>query len=46
MFPDGGIARLRTYGVAVPNYDKSLGEKIDFLAAEVGGVCVGYSDAH
>jgi len=46
MFPDGGIARMRTYGMAVPACEPSLTEKIDLIAAEVGGVCVGYSDAH
>ena len=47
MFPDGGIARLRTYGVALPRFVcPSLSDKVDFLAADVGGICIDYSDAH
>jgi len=46
MFPDGGIARLRTYGVAVPQSQPPLCTKLDLVSAAMGGVCVGYSDAH
>jgi len=46
VFPDGGIARLRTYGVAVAARLPSPRDKIDLVSAKLGGVCVGYSDAH
>jgi allantoicase len=45
IYPDGGIARLRAYGV--PELDKanSKGE-IDLAAALNGGRILGFSDAH
>ncbi len=46
MFPDGGIARLRTYGVIVPPSKLSQNDLVDLIATENGGVCVGLSDAH
>ncbi|XP_023331244.1 allantoicase [Eurytemora carolleeae] len=46
MFPDGGIARLRVYGVCTPLSTLAPGELVDLAAAELGGVCVGYSNAH
>ena len=54
IYPDGGVARLRTYGVlsAPPierllKYDMANGERlVDLVALENGGVCVGLSDAH
>ncbi|KAM6991956.1 allantoicase [Tautogolabrus adspersus] len=47
MYPDGGIARLRVYGVgerdwtSVPSH-----QDVDLVALTNGGVCLGYSDAH
>jgi len=46
MFPDGGIARLRAYGVAVASLPDSPHSLVDLTAATNGGVCIGYSDAH
>ena len=38
MFPDGGIARLRAYGVAVATLPESLSSLVDLSAATNGGV--------
>ncbi|XP_038070976.1 allantoicase-like [Patiria miniata] len=47
MYPDGGIARLRVYGIAKPDWSKvSTHLLIDLVAMENGGVCLGYSDVH
>lgn len=52
LFPDGGVARLKTYGVVVPNVDRLLTynedgiDLIDLAAMENGGVCLELSDAH
>jgi allantoicase len=46
IFPDGGVARLRVYGVPVPDWDRldSLGCDLDLAAAEHGGLVVACSD--
>jgi len=47
IFPDGGIARLRVHGEAVP--DESVfrtGREVDLAALENGGVVVACSDMH
>ena len=53
IYPDGGVARLRTYGVMVPPSPEKLlryeinGESlVDLVAMDNGGVCQGLSDAH
>ncbi|XP_072026928.1 allantoicase-like [Amphiura filiformis] len=47
MFPDGGIARLRVYGVASPDWANiPSNQLLDLVAMENGGVCVGYSNVH
>ncbi|XP_066533758.1 allantoicase isoform X2 [Hoplias malabaricus] len=47
MYPDGGIARLRVYGVGQRDWSTvSSQEEVDLVALVNGGVCVGYSDAH
>ena len=47
IFPDGGVARLRVYGVAVPPLGAmSPTCQLDLVSARLGGVCLGYSDAH
>ena len=54
IFPDGGIARLRTYGIMqTPSIDKLLSYPmqngdilVDLVAMENGAVCQGLSDAH
>jgi allantoicase len=47
IFPDGGVARLRAHGEAVP--DESIfhaDREVDLAAMENGGVVVGCSDMH
>lgn len=47
MYPDGGIARLRVYGRAVPDWSSiSTSQVVDLVAMENGGICIGYSDVH
>ncbi|KAH3699563.1 allantoicase-like [Dreissena polymorpha] len=44
IYPDGGIARLRIYGEAMPDWSHiSERTMIDLLSAVNGGVCLGYS---
>jgi allantoicase len=45
IFPDGGVARLRVYGIVVPDWSKvKPGEVIDLAAVENGGVPLACSD--
>lgn len=47
MFPDGGISRLRVYGVGQRDWSSVFTHQdIDLVALTNGGVCLGYSDAH
>lgn len=53
IFPDGGVARIRTFGVMqTPAPERRLSYKVngedlvDLVAMENGGVCEGLSDAH
>ncbi|XP_039874375.1 allantoicase [Simochromis diagramma] len=47
MYPDGGIARLRVYGVGLRDWSSvSTNQDVDLVALTNGGVCLGYSDAH
>lgn len=46
MFPDGGIARFRLYGEAVPVWPEDLEEEVELSAAAMGGVAVACSDEH
>ncbi|KAM4522848.1 allantoicase [Odontesthes bonariensis] len=47
MHPDGGIARLRVYGVGQRDWSSvSTNQDVDLVAMTNGGVCLGYSDAH
>uniref|UniRef100_A0A3B5AAC3 Allantoate amidinohydrolase n=1 Tax=Stegastes partitus TaxID=144197 RepID=A0A3B5AAC3_9TELE len=47
MYPDGGIARLRAYGVGQRDWlSVSTNQLVDLVALTNGGVCLGYSDAH
>ncbi|XP_078146150.1 allantoicase [Centroberyx gerrardi] len=47
MHPDGGIARLRVYGVGQRDWSSGSAHRdVDLLALTNGGVCLGYSDAH
>ncbi|KAM6954116.1 allantoicase [Aplochiton taeniatus] len=47
MYPDGGIARLKAYGVGQKDWSSiPLEDQVDLVALVNGGVCLGYSDAH
>ena len=46
MYPDGGIARFRLYGEAVPVWPESMEEEVELSAAAMGGVAVRCSDEH
>ena len=53
IYPDGGVARLKVFGVMVcPSperllrYDIGGKSLIDLVAMDNGGVCEGLSDAH
>lgn len=46
MYPDGGIARFRLYGVAVPVFPQSADEKFELSATVMGGVATSCSDQH
>ncbi|KAF6224402.1 hypothetical protein HO133_010979 [Letharia lupina] len=46
MLPDGGIARFRLYGVAVPVWPKDESEEVELSSALMGGRVVGFSDEH
>lgn len=47
IYPDGGVARLRVYGIAVKDWNQ-LNNKmpVDLVAMENGGMVVGWSDMH
>ncbi|MDP9100486.1 MAG: allantoicase [Verrucomicrobiota bacterium] len=45
IFPDGGVARFRVYGIVVPDLSKlKAGELVDLAAIENGGVPLACSD--
>jgi len=46
MFPDGGIARLRVFGVVLPDWKRvtAMGAAIDLAAVENGGTVVAAND--
>lgn len=46
IYPDGGVARLRVYGVVVPNWDalRRRQSELDLAAAEHGGTVLEASD--
>jgi allantoicase len=45
IFPDGGVARLRVYGIVVPDWTTfAPGELLDLAAVENGGVPLACSD--
>lgn len=46
MYPDGGIARFRLYGNAVPVFPQSADEVFELSATVMGGVAVSCSDQH
>lgn len=46
MYPDGGIARFRLFGHAVPVFPADAAAVLDLAAAQSGGVAVSCSDQH
>ncbi len=44
IYPDGGVARFRAYGYAVPALRKDLDDEIDLACVENGGVAILCSD--
>lgn len=46
MYPDGGIARFRLFGHAVPVFPDNKDAILDLAAAQNGGVAVSCSDQH
>ena len=46
MYPDGGIARFRLFGHAVPVFPDNEKEIFDLAAAQNGGVAISCSDQH
>jgi len=45
IFPDGGVARLRVHGEAIPDW-RHLGPEVDLASAEYGATVVDSSDQH
>ncbi|XP_060566892.1 allantoicase-like [Ruditapes philippinarum] len=47
IYPDGGIARLRVYGNAAPDWSKvSEKELVDLASVKSGCICTGYSSTN
>ncbi|KAF2640306.1 Allantoicase [Massarina eburnea CBS 473.64] len=46
MYPDGGIARFRLYGIAVPVFPASADAVFELSATVMGGVATSCSDQH
>lgn len=46
MYPDGGIARFRLFGRAVPIFPEDAEAEFDLAAAQNGGVALSCSDEH
>ncbi|MCJ1477385.1 Allantoicase [Lambiella insularis] len=46
MWPDGGIARFRLYGSAIPVWPSDPAQEVELSAAVMGGVATGCSDQH
>ncbi|KAK2070723.1 hypothetical protein P8C59_005197 [Phyllachora maydis] len=46
MYPDGGIARFRLFGHAVPVFPDNAAAVLDLAAAQNGGIAVSCSDQH
>ncbi|HJT80753.1 MAG TPA: allantoicase [Chthoniobacterales bacterium] len=45
IFPDGGVARLRVYGVVVPDWSRLKPDQpVDLVAIENGGIALACSD--
>jgi allantoicase len=46
MYPDGGIARFRLYGKALPVFPQDINETFDLAATVNGGQAISCSDQH
>ncbi|CAL8312074.1 unnamed protein product [Lota lota] len=47
IYPDGGVARFRVYGVGQRDWSSvPAHQDVDLVGMANGGVCLGYSDAH
>ena len=46
QYPDGGIARFRAFGVAVPVFPEDPDSIIDLASVANGGLVTSYSDSH
>jgi allantoicase len=46
IYPDGGVARLRVHGEAVPDSRRFVAAEINLVAVENGGSAVASSDQH
>ncbi len=47
IYPDGGVARLRCYGHALPNFGEAdFGRELDLAAIENGGRAIVANDSH
>jgi allantoicase len=46
IYPDGGVARLRVYGEALPGLELLSRTEINLVAVENGGNVVAFSDQH
>jgi len=46
MYPDGGVARFRLFGSAVPVWPSDPNEEVELSAAVMGGVALSRSDEH
>ncbi|ODV63564.1 allantoicase [Ascoidea rubescens DSM 1968] len=46
MYPDGGIARFRLYGLPIPIFPTDLNEIFDSASILLGAIPISYSDKH
>lgn len=46
IYPDGGIARLRVYGIVQFDFVQPVNKAIDLLSLQHGGSCISFSNAH
>ncbi|KAI9772188.1 MAG: Allantoicase [Geoglossum umbratile] len=46
MYPDGGIARFRLYGIAQPVFPPGLDTVLDLASLQNGGRVIAFSDQH
>lgn len=44
IYPDGGVARLRLWGEARPDWERLKRQRVDLVAAQNGGVALAASD--